>query len=77
MCNYCSLKVYKKEAKKVGEKIVLRPSSFMGGTNVFQVKKGEKIPKYIGPCKKYPNGDKWYEKHHKSWMMSIGDYCEC
>ncbi|HUV84946.1 MAG TPA: hypothetical protein VMV86_04505 [Methanosarcinales archaeon] len=76
-CNYCSLKSIKKEAKNCGNKIVLRSSSFMGGTIIFEIKKHEKIPKYIEPCEKYPNGDQWYEEHIRSWMKEIGNLCEC
>jgi len=76
-CNYCGLKSYRREAKKRGNKIVLRPSSFMGGITVFEIEKHEKVPKYIEPCEKYPNGDQWYEKHSRAWMKEIGNYCEC
>ncbi len=76
-CNYCSLKFYKNRAKKRGNKIIVRPSGFMGGKNVFEISKNGTVPKYIEPCKKYPNGDEWYEKHHISWMMEIGYSCEC
>ncbi len=77
-CNFCNLKRYKTDAKKKGNRIVLRSSNFMGGMDVFEVPKGEKLAiKYIQPCDKYPNGDKNYQKFHKSWMREIGNRCEC
>jgi len=76
-CNYCSLQLYRKQAKERGNKIVLRPSGFMGGIEVFEVGKKESIPKYKGPSDKLPNGDEWYEKHIISWMMEIGNSCCC
>jgi len=76
-CNYCSLKEYKKEARKRGKTIVLQPSSFMGGVCVLEIKKGEKVPQYIEPCNKYPNGDQWYEEHTRTWMLEIGNLCSC
>ena len=77
-CNYCTIRAYKRRAKERGNKIVLRSSNFMGGISVFEITKQEKVPtKYIEPCTKLPNGDEWYEKHSKGWMMEIGKSCEC
>lgn len=77
MCNYCRVKEYKKRAKERGNKIVLRPSNFMDGITVLEVVDGELIPKYKEPCDALPNGDEWYNKHRISWMMEIGDSCDC
>ena len=43
ICNYCNLASYKQRAKLRGAKIVLRPSQFMNGINVFEVLLGEKL----------------------------------
>ena len=79
-CNYCSLKQIKANARKKRMKVVLLPSSFMGGTDVFVVPRH--IPK--AEIKRWkdcdaapPNGDMFYRKYHVAWMMSIGDHCEC
>ncbi len=77
-CNYCKLRLYKKQAAEQGNNIVLHPSNFMGGTNVFKIVKHEKVPtKYTEPCDKLPNGDEWYEKHNIGWMMEVGETCGC
>lgn len=77
MCNYCNLNRYKSLARKEGKRVVLRPSNFMGGTIVFAVPKGKKLPAYIEPNWKYPNGDENYQKYRKSWMMEVGTCCSC
>ena len=77
MCNYCKLNHYKSLARREGKRIILKPSNLMGGTIVFIVPKGEKLPTYIEPNDDYPNGDKNYQKYRKSWMMEIGTYCSC
>jgi hypothetical protein len=76
-CNYCTLKRIKKDAKVEGKKVVLRASNFMGGTDVFVVPKGEKLPAYKNPSDKLPNGDEVYKKYHKAWLMEIPTSCCC
>lgn len=76
-CNYCRLKRIREKAKKRGNKIVTKPSSFMGGVDVFEIPKDMKLPKYIEPNRKYPNGDEIYQKYNRAWMMEIGAFCEC
>jgi len=76
-CNYCTLKWIKRRLKK-GERIVKRNSPFMGGIDIFVLKKGEEMPSsYRGPCDELPNGDKWYDSHHKAWFMELSDHCVC
>ena len=76
-CNYCNLQRYKREAKKRGNKIITKPSNFMG-VCIFEVPKEMKeIPKYIEPNKKYPNGDEIYQKYRIAWIMEIGSSCAC
>lgn len=77
MCNYCKLNHYKSLARKEGKRIVLKPSNFMNSTIIFSIPKGEKLPVYIEPNWKYPNGDENYQKYRKAWMVEIGTYCSC
>jgi hypothetical protein len=77
-CNFCKIKEYRTKAKLEGSTVVLKSSSFMNGVNIFVIPKGEHMPEsYIEPCNLFPNGDNQYQKFHISWMMEIGDRCEC
>ena len=79
-CNYCSLKQIRTDAKKKKMKVVLIPSSFMGGTDVFVVPshiKEAEIRTWTDCSDKFPNGDKNRQKYCVSWMMKIGNHCEC
>jgi len=60
-----------------GNIIVIKNSTFMEGKCVFELPKGMKLPSYIEPNDKFPNGDAIYEKYNKAWMMSIGINCTC
>jgi hypothetical protein len=67
-CNYCGLQQTKRHAKEKGMKVTLFPSRFMGGTDVFVHPKDVKIKDQQGEDR---------EKYLSSWMMKIGDRCEC
>jgi len=75
-CNYCNL-LRLKRGLKSGERVILRPSRFMGGTEVFVVPKGIPLPSYREPSNREPNGDDNYKLYHRSWMMSIPRSCCC
>ena len=75
-CNYCNL-LRLKRSLKTDESVVLKPSSFMGGTEVFVVPKGVALPPYRAPSNSEPNGDPVYQQYHRSWMMSIPKHCCC
>lgn len=80
ICNYCILEEIKLETEKAGSTVYLRPSGFMGGTDVFVVPEGEKLPEkedMVQPCDEYPNGNEAYSKYHKAWLMNISDHCVC
>lgn len=76
-CCYCGLQTIKRRAKKENKRVVLKPSSFLGGTEVFLVPKGEKLPLYREPSKKEPDGDAVYQKFNVGWMMQISSECCC
>lgn len=79
-CNYCNLRRIRARAKKEGKRVYTRLSGFMGGTDVFVVPRGEKLPpkeEMVEPCDEYPNGNEAYSKYHVAWMMEIGKRCEC
>jgi hypothetical protein len=79
-CNYCTLKEIKRNAEKAGSTVHLRPSGFMGGTDVFVVPEGEKLPEkedMVQPCDEYPNGNDYYSKYQRAWLMDIPDHCAC
>ena len=76
-CNYCVLKRMRKEAKEHGRKIMVKPSSFMGGNCIFSVPKGVKLEKYIEPNNKLKNGDEIYREYSVGWMQEIPDHCCC
>ena len=79
-CNYCGLKQIRADAKKKKMKVVLLSSSFMRGTDVFVVPRHipiTEIRRWKDCSDKLPNGDKNYQKYHVSWMMEIGNRCEC
>ena len=66
LCNFCILKKMKQKAKSRGNKIILRPSSFQGGIDVFEVARGKKMANLnLNP------------DDSECWMMEIGDRCEC
>lgn len=80
ICNYCQMKDRMKEAKKLGCKIVMRPSSFMGGINVWRIPNGEELKpqsEMIEPCDKYPNGNEAYDKYHVAWLGGLTNSCVC
>lgn len=60
-CNLCALRAIRQRAKASGMVVTLRPSDFLGGTDVYVHKPGEPIS----------------EKNSVAWMMKIGDKCEC
>lgn len=79
-CNYCSLENIKTDTKKKGYKVVMTPSEFMNGINVFIVPKHFKIKdirqwKDCDACP--PHGDTNYRRYHVSWFMKLPDYCVC
>ena len=79
-CNYCSLRDIRRRARKEKKRVVLLPSSFMGGTNVFVVPKEIKkkdVMGWKGPSDNLPNGDSNYERYKVSWMMEVPDHCCC
>ena len=78
-CNYCRLQRIKRNKKK-GTRIVILPSDFMNGKDIFVVPKGTKISeikKWKGPSDKLPNGDRFYRKYHVVWFMGLSDACTC
>ncbi|MCK4521384.1 MAG: hypothetical protein KAU20_02335 [Nanoarchaeota archaeon] len=79
-CNFCNLRGIRARYKGTGTRLYMRPSNFMGGTDIFAVPAGEKLPpreKMVSPCDKYPNGNEAYDKYHISWMMEIPSQCAC
>ena len=70
-CNYCSLGAIKRRARLEGKKVVLRPG-WGGGTDVLVVPKLMEIPSGM-------LGDESLirKKYLASWMMEIGERCEC
>ena len=79
-CNYCTLEEIKRNAERMGSTVYLRPSGFMGGTDVFVVPEGEKLSEkedMVQPCDEYPNGNEAYSKYHRAWLMSISGRCIC
>lgn len=79
-CNYCPLRKIRERAKQRKQRVVLIPSSFMAGTEVFAVPshiKKKDILKWNGPGDKLPNGDENWRKYHTAWMMTIPDHCGC
>ncbi len=76
-CNYCNLKRIKQRAKEEDKVVVLKPSRFIGGTEVFVVPKGVKLPVYKEPSNEMPNGCEVYQKYHVSWLMEISKSCCC
>ena len=80
ICNRCNLDNYRQRAKLRGARIVLHPSQFMNGINVFEVPKGEKLAKsseMIEPNDKFPNGNDAYARHHIAWFGGLSDICCC
>jgi hypothetical protein len=61
-CNYCTLKRIRKDAKENGKIVVLKASGFMGGIDVFVLKRGEKLDR---------------KEHFCAWLMEIPDRCVC
>lgn len=47
MCNFCTLKRLKASQKKLGNRVILRRSAFLGGINAYWVKSGERLPRVI------------------------------
>ena len=77
-CNFCRLKEIKKDAKRRGNKVILRRSIFMSGTCVFEVPESmEELPRYIEPSNRFPKGNKMYQKYFKGWLMLIPKECAC
>ena len=79
-CNYCNLRRYREQARKKGHRIVMRPSMFMRGVNVWSVPKGVKLPsveQMIEPCKSHPNGNDAYARYHVAWFMALSRGCAC
>lgn len=77
-CNYCQLKDIRSQANSDGHKVVLRASSFMGGTNVYVLPPGVKMPNRIQePSDELPNGDEFHEKYQEAWFMEISKECCC
>jgi hypothetical protein len=78
ICNLCKLNKIKSHVKKKNERVILRSSSFMGGTDVFVLAKTELMPKtYKEPSDELPNGDSFYASHHVAWFMEIPERCAC
>jgi len=79
-CNYCNLQSIKTDAKKSGSRVYKRASSFLGGTDIFVVPNGKKLPPkddMIEPCDKYPDGNEAFSKYHRAWLMEIPNRCCC
>lgn len=75
-CSYCRLKEIKAKVKNEGHRIILRPSNFMNGIDVFELKRGEIMPnEYLQPCKDFPKGDIWYQTHYLVWFGEVSDKC--
>lgn len=72
-CNFCSLKIIRKDAKAKNMKVTLMHDAKwgMGGTNV-----------YVHPpdvdIRSLPGGEEGERKKYRwTWMMGIGDHCSC
>jgi len=79
-CNYCDLQMIKKQAKADGLKIIIVPSRFMGGSDIFAVPKSttrKEVLSWKDSDTVPPNGDENYQKYHKAWMREISVRCRC
>ena len=71
ICNYCTLKEIKANAKKMNNKVTVLQSNFFemgGGFDVYSHPKNIKIKEITG-------GER--EKYFKAWLMEIPDHCCC
>lgn len=66
-CNHCKLQAIRKQAKKDGRRVSLRPAAWgMGGSEVYVHPRTVKTP--------------WAddrEKYWVAWMMLVPERCEC
>ena len=70
MCNYCTLREIRKEARGRARVHLRRSSGGMGGVDVFVVPKGEKLDTSVD--EKGNHNPQW-----KAWLMEVSDHCVC
>ena len=73
-CNYCTLRGIKRDAKREGKRVLLRSSTFMGGTNVFVVPRNIDLPKQIND--KDADGHTFH-KYKVAWLRTVTPTCVC
>jgi len=76
-CNYCVLQQIRTKAFLKDHKIVMKPSKFQGGYNVFSIPKNEELPSYKEPSNEQPNGDEIFEHYCVGWLLAIPKRCVC
>lgn len=78
LCNYCSFENIKQHAKAESKQVVTRESkSKLGGTDVYLIPAGVKVPKEIaGHTEKY-EGDEFSKKYFVVWFWKLTDHCAC
>jgi len=77
-CNFCHLRDIRADAKKKGESVFLvrdleigKDVDGLNGINVYCPPKGKVTKKEI------KNSKKLQDNYSASWMMEIGNRCEC
>lgn len=79
-CNHCDLQTFRVEAKSKSQRIVMRPSNFMGGLNVWSIPHNKTLPPtqdMIEPNDQYPNGNQAYATYHIAWFGGLSEQCCC
>lgn len=80
-CNYCIFKEITKNAKKAKEEVMVIPSSFMSGVNIFvlptKMFTKNQVRAWSGPSARLPNGEPLYHKYKRVWFGSLPISCCC
>jgi len=72
-CNFCSLQLYKREAKETGATVhVVKRTAGLGGFDIYIVPKGE-----IPDLSINGHDESVRSPHWVSWMWQISDSCVC
>lgn len=73
LCNYCTLRKIKQDAKEKGTKVTILDDAKwgMGGFNIYVHNRKLKISDIPGG----EDGDR--AQYRAAWMMSIPKHCEC
>jgi hypothetical protein len=71
-CNYCSLQMYKRQAKHSGMKLTLmagqKYKSLPAGVDVYMHPRNVNV-------RELSRSER--EQYHISWFMELGDHCVC